>query len=269
MPWRSSEIIHAVDAFTLISRSRTVVSLVGSPHPKNWHLPLKVPEIFEFFKRGFPVEKWRTLLRCTTSPLPDFLAPRDLNPRSLPKPCAPADAPQVVKLAKKDGPLRQKQVRKFLQSANMAREIPDIFQDIGRAPGQVSEVLLRTGLTPPAKMRRTPAPPSPAILNADDDGDSRSAAWLTSDLLHTREGNSKFTTFIQGHKPRAMRAMAQAKQWEEDTPTVVVELVRAGEKDQLAREVAEYDRKIQIIRKRENTALDSEDEEWDESDLVS
>ena len=108
----------------------------------------------------------------------------------------------------------------------------------------------------------TPAPPSPAVQNEDDD-DSRSAAWLTSDLLQTREGNNKFCSFIQGHKPRALRAMAEAKKWEP------VELVGVGDKEQLGRDVAEYDRKIQIIRKRENTALDSEDDDWDETDLVS
>jgi hypothetical protein len=57
----------------------------------------------------------------------------------------------------------------------------------------------------------------------------------------------------------------RANEWGADSP----ELILAGEKEELARELADYDRRTKIIRKRENTALDSEDDDWDENDLVS
>ena len=162
-----------------------------------------------------------------------------------------------MKIAKREGPLRQKQVRKYLQTANIATELPDLLRDVPRVTGYVADVVLRTGLTPPTKVKRLPAPYSPD--QADDPRDSEDAAWLASDLLQTRENNFKFKTFIQGHRARALRAKHVTK----DVDEVVIDLP-----GRLQTEVEEYDRKVEVIRKRLNTAMDSEDEDWDESDLV-
>ena len=315
-PWRSSEILHAVEPLVLITRSRTVVRLVG---------PALKPT--DFFGSGFPVE-WRSHVRRktramvevhaaqpapklsalemhaspparktrssqaalemhATQPAPKSSAPKTHAPQPAPKSSAqkthalqpapkssaqkthalqpapkmhaPPPAPvELVKFAKRDGPLRQKQVRKFLEMANSGREPTDLFSNIKREV--LETVTLRTGLTPPTKVKRLLAPPSPLVLQGEENEDVDNPAWLANDLISgNRSSNSKFATFINGHRARASRARLVAQE------TVKFD----DDLDDLLHQVQEVDRKKLIIRRRENTALDSEDDSWDENDLVS
>ena len=267
-PWRSSEILHAVDAFTLITRSRTVVRLVGPPL-----------RALDTFVSGFPVKKWRALIRAPVQ-APSQAAPKTHAPSQAPTHASPqppthapppatkthapaqpekkAVKPGLVKIAKRDGPLRQKQVRNFLQMENSTREAPDLLGSFERR--KLPKMDLRTGLTPPTKVMRLAAPPSPLVLRDDEEEDVDNPAWLANDLISndaTRQ--DKFATFIQGHRARASRARIvkeEAFKFDDDL-------------DDLMHQVEEVDRKKLIIRRRENTALDSEDDSWDENDLVS
>ena len=170
----------------------------------------------------------------------------------------------TVHLAKGKGPVRAYQVRKLLQEVNRVKSI-DVLADVptikGRIIGEAVLKKLRTGLTPPTKCIRTPEIP-PGCFNLDDSvpEDLDNPLSLCSDLLTSNSHNNrKFRSFTFGHRMRAARARQK-----------YVEPLQSYEDEMAvsAADIEAYDRKVRLQRLRENTALDSEDDGWDEADLV-
>ena len=157
------------------------------------------------------------------------------------------------KLSKRKGPVRAEQVRKILFEANRGCSY-NITRHIGTRCLLPKPIIGKTGLTPP--LRPSPSPREPPISSLDlynSDRDTDLIFELTSDLLCKRDQSSKFQSFIYSHRLRCMRSrtLIDAKPTAVETP-----------QRNLLEEAEEYERQLRRQKMRENTALDSQDDEW-------
>lgn len=174
------------------------------------------------------------------------------------RPLAPkiVKQPESLKMSR-SGPRRQIQLENLYQSAATATEAPNFFGTIEKR--KLPEMNLRTGLTPPVRIMRMAAPPSPLALTDDDEvEDVNNPAWLANDLIRRDPAaNKKFASFIQGHRARHARACIRQAKDNPETFKVVDDF------DELMTRVKEMDRKNALARYRANTALNSTDSDWD------
>lgn len=133
---------------------------------------------------------------------------------------APKDSPaeraeEIVKMAKKEGPTKFQQMRKFLQKANEA-EVPTDFlsgflssrrslsPSMRSSTGSASACDFHTGLTPTSANRRMP---SPMVLRRDSD-----EGFAANDLL-LQDGQAvtnRIGTFIHGQRGLNLRRKMKA-----------------------------------------------------------